>query len=80
MLFRELSVKDQDFLFAMAEDEAVSDFSIIKERLDVSPGYASKYRSRLVVAGMIRPVGHGKLVFAPPYMREYLNEEQKKYV
>ena len=76
MLFQELSAKDQDFLFAMAEDEAISDFASIKERLGISPGYASKYRSRLLMAGMIRPVGHGKLAFAPPFMREYLLKRQ----
>lgn len=78
MLFRELSIKDHEFLFAMAEDESVSDFAAVKERLHVSPGYASKYRLRLLIAGMIRPAGHGKLAFAPPYMREYLIEKLGK--
>jgi len=76
MLFHELSAKDHDFLFAMAEDDAVSDFSSIKERLGVSPGYASKYRSRLLIAGLIKAVEHGKLAFAPPFTREYLKEKQ----
>jgi len=76
MLFHELSAKDQDFLFAMAEDDPVSDFSSIKERLGVSPGYASKYRSRLLMAGLIKAVEHGKLAFAPPCMKEYLIEKQ----
>ena len=72
MLLQGLSIKDQDFLFAMAEDDAASDFASIKERLGVSPGYASKYRLRLIAAGMVRPVEHGKLAFVPPYLREYL--------
>ena len=72
MLFQELSIMDHDFLFAMAEDEATSDFASIKERLGVSPGYASKYRSRLIAAGMVKAAGHGKLAYAPPYLREYL--------
>ena len=72
MLFQGLSIKDHDFLFAMAEDEMASSFSSIKERMGVSPGYASKYRLRLMVAGMVKPVEHGKLAFAPPYLREYI--------
>jgi len=72
MLFQELSVKDRDFLFAMVEDEKPSDFASIRERLGVSPGYASKYRERLLVAGMVKAAGHGKLTYAPPYMRDFL--------
>jgi predicted transcriptional regulator len=72
MLFQELSIRDRDFLFAMLADKTVSDFSSIKERLNVTAGYASKYRSRLLVAGMIKAAEHGKISFAPPYMREYL--------
>ena len=75
MLFHELSAKDRDFLFAMTEDTSVSDFSSIKERLGVSPGYASKYRSRLLMAGLIKIVQYSKLAFAPPYTREYLTKK-----
>ena len=75
MLFQELSAKDRAFLFAMAEDDGISDFSSIRERLGVSPGYASKYRSRLLISGLIRSPGHGRLTFAPPYMREYITEK-----
>ena len=75
LLFLALSPKDRDFLFAMAEDEKQSDFATIRERLGVSPGYASKYRERLLVAGMIKAVGHGKLSFTPPYLREYLQKK-----
>jgi len=78
MLFQGLSAKDRDFLFAMAQDEGPSSFSTIRERLDVTAGYASRYRERLMVAGMIRAVGHGKLAFAPPYMREYLLKHQDR--
>ncbi|MDR2672417.1 MAG: ATP-binding protein [Coriobacteriales bacterium] len=72
LLYRDLSAKDREFLFAMTKDGAQSSFSSIKERLGVSPGYASKYRERLLMAGMIKAVAHGTLAFAPPYMREYL--------
>jgi len=72
MFFRQLSIKDQEFLFAMAEDDGQSDFGAVKERLGVSAGYASKYRERLLVAGMIKAAAHGKLAFNPPHMRDYL--------
>jgi len=72
MLFQSLSATDRDFLFAMAQDEGSSNFGTIRERLGVSPGYASKYRERLLIAGMVKAVAHGELAFAPPYMREYL--------
>jgi len=75
MLFQDLSQRDKDFLFTMAEDKAYSEFSSIRERLGVSQGYASKYRSRLLIAGMIKSVEHGKLAFAPPYMRDYLQKK-----
>jgi hypothetical protein len=72
MLYQELSAKDREFLFAMARDAGRSDFASIRERLGVPPGYASKYRERLLMAGMVKAVAHGVLAFAPPYMREYL--------
>ena len=72
MLFQALSAEDRNFRFAMTQNESVSGFGSIRERLGVSPGYASKYRERLLVAGMVKAVAHGKLAFAPPYMREYL--------
>ena len=76
MLFQALSAQDRNFLFAMTQNESVTGFGSIRERLGVSPGYASKYRERLLVAGMVKAVAHGKLAFAPPYMREYLLAKQ----
>jgi len=72
MLFQELSARDRDFLYIMAEHDVQGDFGSIRERMGVSPGYASKYRERLLLAGMIKAVAHGKLSFSPPYMQEYL--------
>ena len=76
LIFQGLSAGDRNFLFAMAQDEDQSDFAAIRERLGVSPGYASKYRERLLVAGMVKAIAHGKLAFAPPYLREYLLTKQ----
>ncbi|MCL2654388.1 MAG: ATP-binding protein [Coriobacteriia bacterium] len=77
MLFQALSAEDRNFLFAMTQDEGVSEFGAIRERLGgVSAGYASKYRERLLIAGMVKAVAHGKLAFAPPYLHEYLLTKQ----
>jgi hypothetical protein len=72
LLFQEMSARDRDFLFVMSKDAGQSDFGAVRERLRVSAGYASKYRERLLAASMVKAVAHGKLTFAPPYMREYL--------
>jgi len=74
LIYFELSQRDRDFLSAMAEDAAESSFGDIAERMKVSSGYASRYRQRLITAGIIHSCSYGKLAFSPPYMREYLLE------
>jgi hypothetical protein len=77
LIVRELSDKDQDFLFAMIKSkDSVSMTEIIK-RLKVSSGYAAKYRLRLIENGIIKSVGRGKIRFDVPYMREYLVRYQE---
>jgi hypothetical protein len=77
LIIRELSPKDIEFVYAMAEDELVSNFGDIIARLGITSGYASIYRKRLIDAGVIHSSGYGKLAFSPPYLRDYLldNEE-----
>jgi len=70
-----LSSKDRVFLWAMAQDEGASEFGEIARRMDVSTGYASKYRERLIGAGVIFPSAYGELSFTLPYMREYIEKE-----
>ncbi|MDR3036994.1 MAG: ATP-binding protein [Coriobacteriales bacterium] len=72
IIYQELSEVDRSFLFAMAVDEDESGFGEIRERMGVEKGYASKYRQRLLDAGVVRRGAYGKLRFTPPYMREYL--------
>jgi hypothetical protein len=74
LLFRDLSAKDREFLFAMVPDTMSTKFGDITERLDVSKGYASQYRRRLMEAGLIVSQAHGQLSFRLPYMREFLQE------
>jgi hypothetical protein len=76
LLYRELSVKDREFILAMAMDADESSFSEIRNRMGVTSGYASKYRERLIEAGIIHSTSYGYLAFSPPYMKEYLEEKQ----
>ena len=67
-----LSRKDVEFLKAMSEDHEASRISEIAARLKVGYPYAQKYRTRLLQAGIITPVGRGVLAFDIPYLGEYL--------
>ncbi len=70
----DLSVVDRTFLAAMAADQGPSRMADIAVRLDSTPNDVSQYRLRLIAAGMIRPAGHGYVVFAVPYLRDYLRD------
>jgi len=70
-----LSSKDRAFLWAMSQDESASEFGEIARRMGVSAGYASKYRERLINAGVIYSSAYGELAFSLPYMREYIEKE-----
>ena len=72
--YRELSAKDIAFLEAMLSDREFSRMGTIAERLGVSTGYASQYRTRLLSAGAICEVGRGRVAFAFPGLREYVAE------
>ena len=69
------SSKDRAFLWAMAQDKGASEFGEIARRMGVSAGYASKYRERLINAGLIFSSAYGELAFTLPYMREYIEKE-----
>jgi len=70
-----LSSKDRMFLLTMAQDESRSEFGEIAKRMNVSTGYASKYRERLINAGVIYSSGYGELAFTLPFMKEYIEKE-----
>ena len=70
-----LSSKDRMFLWSMSKDEGPSEFGEIAKRMDVSAGYASKYRERLIGAEVIYSSAYGELMFTLPYMKEYIEKE-----
>lgn len=74
-LLAALSVRDVQFLSAMARDEGDSSISAIAERMNVTQDYAQKYRKRLINAGAIEPAGWGLIRFAVPYLADYLRRE-----
>lgn len=73
--FAELSGKDLEFLAAMLEDKSVSEMGNIARRMNVTPGYASQYRLRLIDQGVIGPRGRGRVWFEIPGFDEYLRGE-----
>lgn len=76
LMLRESSPKDQEFLFAMIDDEGQTSFSDLMTRLGVSSGYASKYRQRLIESGFVAPAARGTISFTPPYIREFLKSQR----
>jgi len=78
LIFTDLSNKDREFVYAMAEDETFSSVSDIGERIQVSKNYISQYRERLISAGVVKPAGRGLLRFNYPYMREFLQNKKQE--
>ena len=70
----ELSAVDIEFLMAMTCDDGASTLADIAERMGVKSNYASKYKARLLAAGVIEQRRRGRYTFALPGLREYLLE------
>jgi hypothetical protein len=71
-VYQDLSEKDQLFIQAMAADEGRSRMSDIARRMEVSDQYAQVYKRRLIDSGYVRPAGRGHVVFALPYLDQYV--------
>lgn len=68
----DLSDTDRQFVAAMAVDDGESSIADIERRLDRDHGYVSRYRARLIVAGIVEPSRRGYLRFTIPYLAEFL--------
>ncbi len=68
----DLSETDRQFILAMAVDDGDSSIADVGRRLDRDHGYVSRYRSRLIVAGIVEPSRRGYLRFTIPYLRDFL--------
>ena len=75
----DLSDKDRDFVLAMAEDDGPSAIADIQERRGRDHGWVSRYRSRLLVAGIVEPAGRGRLRFALPYLAEFVRTHRDRF-
>lgn len=62
------------FLTAMLKDKESSSLSDIAQRMGKSSSYVSNYRKRLLEKGLIEQSGRGKIQFALPMLRNYLEE------
>lgn len=58
----------------MAAQDGPSAASQIGGILKAKPNVVSKYRNRLIAAGLIESAGYGKVDFAIPGLRRYLRE------
>ncbi|MDJ0358462.1 ATP-binding protein [Paenarthrobacter sp. PH39-S1] len=70
----DISDKDREFLDAMAVQEGPSAAGQIGNMMKAKPNVVSKYRKRLIAAGLIESAGYGKVDFAIPGLRQYLRE------
>nr|WP_237740654.1 ATP-binding protein [Arthrobacter crystallopoietes] len=68
----DISAKDREFLDAMAEQDGPSAAAQIGQIIKSKPNVVSKYRNRLIAAGLIESAGYGKVDFAIPGLRQYL--------
>jgi hypothetical protein len=68
----DLSEMDRAFVKAMAQDAQDSGTGDIAERMGRDQAYISRYRSRLIVAGIIEPSRHGRVRFTIPYLRDFV--------
>ena len=60
------------FLIAMLDDEEESTTADLVERLKRSPQQVSRYRRRMIDAGIIGERGRGIVAFELPFFRDYL--------
>ena len=74
-VWNRLSDLDKRFLAAMLLDAASSAVSDIGRRWGHSPRSLSTYRKRLLTAGLISSAGRGRIVFADPTVRRYVEAQ-----
>ena len=73
-----LSNNDRAFLDAMAVDDGVTTTAALRARLGDGGPAIQPYRKRLIEAGVIEAPRKGELVFAVPYLADYLRKQDGK--
>lgn len=74
--YRELSKGDIRFLEAMLDDAGSSSLSDISSRMGVKSNYASKYKERLLVSGILRECGGGTYAVDLPGFKDFVREKR----
>ncbi|MBR2281719.1 MAG: ATP-binding protein [Spirochaetales bacterium] len=70
-----LSDLDIGFLNAMVEDADETNLDDITIRMGKTASFVQTYKRRLIQCGIIEQPRRGKVVFAIPYLKEYLREQ-----
>ena len=70
--YRELSKGDLRYLRAMLPDARESRTADVAARMEVTSGYAAKYKSRLLAQGVVSEPARGWIAFEIPGFRDYL--------
>jgi len=83
-IFEDMSSKDREFVFAMAEGEKVNGTSdveaaYISKTLDKPANYLANYRKRLMDSQVISSKGYGIVRFTLPFFGEYLRDLKLLY-
>ena len=73
-----LSEWDLRFLHAMSEDDGPSSVSEIGKRIGKENSFLQPYRARLISSGIIESPKKGELVFAVPYLAQYLRTADRE--
>lgn len=73
-LWSELSEKDCDAMIAIARTNS-DNVKDIREQAGMDANYFNQYRKRLKARGMIDTSRYGKILFALPRLREYIQNE-----
>ena len=71
-----LSDRDKQLLRAMAQDEGVSKVSDVIKRMGATDSSFQPYRARMIDAGVVEAPRRGELVFAVPFLGEYLASQR----
>ncbi|MBQ9069528.1 MAG: AAA family ATPase [Eggerthellaceae bacterium] len=72
-----LSDKDRLLLDAMSQDDGPSKVADLLERMGMSDSRFQPYRARMIDAGIVESPRRGELVFAVPFLADYLRSKNE---
>jgi predicted AAA+ superfamily ATPase len=78
IVLSELSIIEQEFLFAMSKVGSKVEVKAIRERLNKDPAYINNYKNRLTKRGIIKSTGFGVVAFTLPFFVDFLLENNTR--